>query len=201
MEIVQPLVVMVSKLSSEVQQVRIDNKTMKVQLRELQQAHTHVQSTRHEAATTPIPSARSYRDVVCVVDGKPNVAKVTAPAINSLPEPSLVMGENPSSEDYVTVVKKWVTPSPVNTALANTTKKARVAMIGVSSYSLSVVQKRVRMKSLYVSRFSPDATAFDVEKSLNDQLQLASLACTRLKNKHNLYASFHVSIAEDDLSY
>jgi hypothetical protein len=54
------------------------------------------------------------------------------------------------------------------------------------------------MKSLYVSRFSPDVTAFDVEKSLNDQLQLASLACTRLKNKHNLYASLHVSVAEDD---
>jgi hypothetical protein len=94
------------------------------------------------------------------------------------------MGENPSSDDYVTVVKKKrVTPSPVNTAVANTTKKPRVAVIRVSSYSLSLVQKRVRTKSIYVSRFSSDVTAFDFEKSLNDQLQLASLTCTRLKNK------------------
>jgi hypothetical protein len=72
-------------------------------------------------------------------------------------------------------------------------------MIGVrSSSSLSVVQKRVRRKSLFVSRFSPDVTASDVEKSLKDQLQLASLACTGLKTKHNSYASFHVSVAEDD---
>jgi hypothetical protein len=74
-----------------------------------------------------------------------------------------------------------------------------VAMIGVrSSSSLSVVQKRVRMKSLFVSRFSPDVTSSDVEISLKDQLQLASLACTRLKTKYNSYASFHVSVAEDD---
>jgi hypothetical protein len=50
-----------------------------------------------------------------------------------------------------------------------------------SSSSLSVLQKRVRRKSLFVSRFSPDVTASDVEKSINDQLQLASLTCTRLK--------------------
>jgi hypothetical protein len=60
------------------------------------------------------------------------------------------------------------------------------------------VQKRVRMKSLFVSRFSPEVTATDVEKSLKDQLQLASLACTRLKTRHNSNASFHVSVAEGD---
>jgi hypothetical protein len=50
-----------------------------------------------EAATSAIASARSYRDAVCVVDGKPSVAKLTAPV------PSVVMGENPFSDDYVTV--------------------------------------------------------------------------------------------------
>jgi hypothetical protein len=84
-------------------------------------------------------------------------------------------------------------------AVANTTKKPRIAMIGVrSSSSLSVVQKRVSRKSLFVSRFSPDVTASVVQKSLKDKLQLASLACTRLKSKHFSYASFHVSVAEDD---
>jgi hypothetical protein len=56
----------------------------------------------------------------------------------------------------------------------------------------------MRSKSLFVSRFSPDVTAADVESSLQDQLQLTSLVCTRLKTKHNSYASFHISVAEDD---
>jgi hypothetical protein len=44
MELVQSLVVMVSKLSSEVQQLRID-KTLKTQLCDLQQVPSHVPST------------------------------------------------------------------------------------------------------------------------------------------------------------
>jgi hypothetical protein len=111
------------------------------------------------------------------------------------------MGENPSDGDFVMVVrKKRVNPSPVNTAaLANTTKKPRIAMVGVrSSSSLSVVQKMVCRKSLSVSQLSTDVTASDVEKSLKDQLQLASLAWTIIKTKQNSYASFHVSVAEDD---
>jgi hypothetical protein len=119
--------------------------------------------------------AKSYRDG-CVVSGKPEAAVVTAPARNSLPEWSIVLGDNPSDGDFVTVVReKRVTPSPVSTAaVASTTKKPRIAMIGVrSSSSLSVVQKRVHQKSLFVSWFSPDVAASDVEKSLKDQLQLA----------------------------
>jgi hypothetical protein len=74
-----------------------------------------------------------------------------------------------------------------------------MVMIGVrSSSSLPVVEKKVRMKSLFVSRFSPDVTATDAEKSLKDQLQLASLVCTRLRTKYNSYSSFHISVTEDD---
>jgi hypothetical protein len=59
------------------------------------------------------------------------------------------------------------------------------------------VQERVLRKALFISRHSPEAT-FDVEKCMEDQLQLASLICTRLKTKYNSYASFHVCAAEDD---
>jgi hypothetical protein len=61
------------------------------------------------------------------------------------------------------------------------------------------VQKRERRKSLFVSRFSPEVTT-DVETSISiqDQLQLASFTCARLKTKYNSYASFLVSLAEDD---
>ncbi|XP_023703785.1 uncharacterized protein LOC111862535 [Cryptotermes secundus] len=189
MEMVQSIIVMLSNLSSEVQQLRIDNEAMMMQLRELQQVPSHVQPTRREAGTSTSITAKSYRAVVCAVNGNHSVAKVAAPAMISLPEPSIMTGENPSGGDFVTVVKKKrVAPSPVNivNTVANTSKKPRAAMVGVrSSSSLSVVQKRVRMKSLFVSRFSPDVTSSDVEASLKDQLQLASLACTRLKTKYN----------------
>jgi hypothetical protein len=126
MEMVQSLVVMVSKLSSEVQQLRID-KTLKTQLRDLQQVPSHVTSTC-EAASCAIATnsaAKSYRDVVCPVSGKAEAATVTVPPRNSLRERSIVSGDNSSDGDFVTVVrKKQVTPSPVGTtAVANTTKK------------------------------------------------------------------------------
>jgi hypothetical protein len=124
------------------------------------------------------------------VGGNPSVGKVADPVVIPLPEPSIVSGG-----DFKRVVrKKRFTPSPVNTAaVTSTTKKPRVTMIGVkNSSSLSGVQKSVCMKSLSVSRFFPDVTATVVEKSLQEQLQLASLVCTRLKTKHNSYNSFHL---------
>jgi hypothetical protein len=197
MEMVQSLIVMVTKLSSEVHLLGIDNDTMKKQLHDLQQALPHVPPTRREATSSAV--GKSYRDVLCAVDGNPRAIAFTALATSPipLPEPPIVMGET-SSDDFVTLVKKKRV-NPSHAAVANKTKKSRVAMIGVrNSSSLTVVQKRVRRKSLFVSRFSPHVTASDVENSLKDQLQLASLVCTRLKTKHNSYASFHVSVAEDD---
>ncbi|PNF33519.1 hypothetical protein B7P43_G17640, partial [Cryptotermes secundus] len=111
-EMVQSIVVMLSNLSSEVQQLRIDNEAMKMQLRELQRTPSHVQLTRREAGTSTLITAKSYRDVVCVVNGNHSVAKVAAPAMFSLPEPSVVTGENPSGGDFVTVVKKEVREAP-----------------------------------------------------------------------------------------
>jgi hypothetical protein len=41
-------------------------------------------------------------------------------------------------------------------------------------------------------------TSTDIEKSLNEQLKLTLLSCTRLKTKFNSYASFHISVVQDD---
>jgi hypothetical protein len=66
-------------------------------------------------------------------------------------------------------------------------------MIGVrSSSSLSAVQK-----SHLISQFSPEVTTSNVEKSLKDQLSLASIICTRLKTKYSSYALFHASVVEN----
>jgi hypothetical protein len=46
--------------------------------------------------------------------------------------------------------------------------------------------------------FLSDVISTDIEKSLNEQLKLTSLTCTGLKTKFNSYASFHISVVEDD---
>jgi hypothetical protein len=51
-EIVKPSVVIVSKLSSEVQQLGIGNETLTTQLRDLQLASSHVPSVRREVVSS-----------------------------------------------------------------------------------------------------------------------------------------------------
>jgi hypothetical protein len=78
-------------------------------------------------------------------------------------------------------------------------KKSRTPMFGVRNTStLPVIAKKVKRMSLFVSRFSPEVTAQDMEKSLQDQLKISSLTCTRLKTKFSTYASFHISVNEED---
>jgi hypothetical protein len=57
---------------------------------------------------------------------------------------------------------------------------------------------RVRTKALFVSRLSPDVSSADVEQSIKDQLELASLACTKLRTKCISYSSFHIAVSEDN---
>jgi hypothetical protein len=72
-------------------------------------------------------------------------------------------------------------------------------MFGVRNTStLPVIAKKAKRMSLFVSRFSPEVTAQDIEKSLEDQLKISSLTCTRLKTKFSTYASFHICVNEED---
>jgi hypothetical protein len=101
------------------------------------------------------------------------------------------------SEGFTTVSYK---KKPIfGTPSVNTVRQSRQPLIGVrNSASLPIVSKRERSKALFVSRFSPEVTATDVEKSLKEQLSLKRLVCTRLKTKFNAYASFHISVNEED---
>jgi hypothetical protein len=67
-----------------------------------------------------------------------------------------------------------------------------------NSASLPIASKRERSKALFASRFSPEVTAADVEKSLKEQLSLKKSVCNRIKTKCNAYASFHISVNEED---
>jgi predicted HicB family RNase H-like nuclease len=63
---------------------------------------------------------------------------------------------------------------------------------------LPTVPRQARSKGLFISRLSPEVSANDIEKSLKEQLSLKKLVCTTLKAKFNTYASFHVSVFEDE---
>jgi hypothetical protein len=93
-----------------------------------------------------------------------------------------VSGED--SEGFTTVSYKKKPTSGIPSV--NTVRHRRQPLIGVrNSASLPIVSKRERSKALFVSRFSPEVTVADVEKSLKEQLSLKSLVCTRLKTKFN----------------
>jgi hypothetical protein len=96
MEMVRSVLVKVSKLSSEVQQLRMDNDALKRPLRDIQQAPSHVLSVQREAVSSAIANnatAKSYRNVVCAVRCDTGSTTVAAPARNILPESSIVTGE------------------------------------------------------------------------------------------------------------
>jgi hypothetical protein len=132
--------------------------------------------------------AKSYGEVVCAVGGNPEAAVVTGPANISLPERSIVPGDNPSDCDSVTVVrKKRVTPSTCKHCCCYQYHRKPQDCHDWSEklfFSLLCAEEGPQEVSV-VSLFSPDVTASDVEKSLKDQLQLASIACTRLETEHN----------------
>jgi hypothetical protein len=99
---------------------------------------------------------KSHRDVVCAVGGNPGAIAVTARARNFVPKSSIVTGENFSDGGFVTVVRKErVSPSPVNpSAIATTTNKSRIPMIGVRSYSyLCCAEKRTQEVPFCLSIF------------------------------------------------
>jgi hypothetical protein len=97
------------------------------------------------------------------------------------------------------MVKNTGLLTPSHNAKSAVSKKHKTRMIGVrNSYSLPIIARRVKTKALFVSRFSPDVTATDIENSLKEQPLLKSLVCTRLKTKFSTYASFHVSVTKED---
>jgi hypothetical protein len=67
-----------------------------------------------------------------------------------------------------------------------------------NSASLLSISNKERFKTLFLFRFSPEIIADDVEKTLKEKLSLQELVCARHKTKFNTFASFHVSVIEDE---
>jgi hypothetical protein len=123
MEMVRSLVDIVSTLSSEVHQLRVDNETLKTQLRDLQQApSTHRELAPCAGATNA--KIKSCRVFLCPAGGNPATVS-PAPTRNLLPE-STGSSVNPTSGEFITVRRKTrETPSAVNTAIVATSAKKK----------------------------------------------------------------------------
>ena len=204
MEMVKSLMDMVTKLSCEVQVLKSDNTALKLQLRDLRQFHTPPPSTSSAAlSSTRDPATKTYRDVLTSGGGHPaSTAASSVPSRQtSLPESSTMASDNQAADGFITVQRKRKENHPysIPSGVPNPPRRNRTPLFGnKSGSSLTTVPKRVRTKALFVSRFSPEVTSADVDQSLKDQLELASLKCTKLKTKFSSYSSFHISVSEDD---
>jgi hypothetical protein len=192
------LVQMVLKLSEDVQLLRKDNEDLKYHFNKI-------------ATSAPTPAVPAMKLSITLVYNDP-AHKAADPALCSASTDAdagsksykdiLSAGLKPKvsgvdSEVFTTVSYKNKPTS--GTPSVNTGRQRRRPLIGVrSSASLPIVSKRERFKALFVSRFSPEVTAHDVEKSLKEQLSLKRLVCTRLKTKFNAYASFHIRVNEEN---
>jgi hypothetical protein len=204
MEMVKTLIEMVAKFSCEVQLLKSDNTAMKQQLSDLQQFRVPLPaSPSGTVSDTRDVAPKTYRDILTSGGGHPASTTVSSrPKLQpSLPVSSGIASDNQADNGFTTVMRKRKgnNPTAIPSGVPNPLTKPRPLLIGnKSGSSLSTVPKRVRTKALFVSRFSPEVSSAEVEQSLNDQLELVSLKCTRLKTKYNSYSSFHISVSEDD---
>jgi hypothetical protein len=204
MGMVKSLIEMVTKLTCEVQELKSDNTALKLQLRDLHQFRIPAPSISTEAlSSTHGAAAKTYRDVLTLGGGHP--ASTAVPSgpnrQTSLPASSVMARDTQAADGFITVLGKRNVnhPSSISSGVPNPPRKTRTPLFGMKSgSSLSTVPKRMRTKALFVSRFSPDVSSADVERSLKDQLELASLTYTKLKTKFNSYSSFHIAVSEDD---
>jgi hypothetical protein len=117
-------------------------------------------------------------------------------AASAVPSPTVsAVEEDSDGFKTVTYRKKTTTGAPV----VVTVKHRRQPLIGVwNTVSLPSISKKGRFKAPFVSRFSPEVTTDDAERSLKEQLSLQKLGRCRLETKFNTYASFHVWVIEDE---
>jgi hypothetical protein len=225
--LVEKLLAMVTNLTAEVSQLKTDKAVLKQQMCELQDLLSAKPCYTYGAAGTSSakPAAVSYKDAVACNQRQQAKSKIasksskTPVASNQKPADanavtdvhptakcdsagSTTSSGNPTDDGFTIVTKnKRGDVRVVNHISENnkTGRKLRTPMYGArKSSSLPVVSKRPKTKALFVSRFSAEVSASDVENSLQEPLKLSLVVCAKLKTRYNSYASFYVSVTEDD---
>jgi hypothetical protein len=207
-EMLKSLLGLVNKLS-EVTQLKSDNASLKAQLNTLPKSVEDKSKISEHSTAGSLPP----QSTVNAVARKP-VASATA-ALSGLSIPADSTSADMRVLSYKEVTSKGLSPQVATPAdsegfvtVTNKRKntvapmvkniKSRRQPIGVRNSTSLLLQKKERIKAIFVSRFCPDMTTDDAVTSLKEQLSLKKLVCTRLKTKFSTYASFHVSILEDE---
>jgi hypothetical protein len=211
-DLLKSLLGLVNRFSEDVTQLKSGNVSLKVQLNTIQKSVDIKSRITYHSTASSLPPQPISKDVARRLAGT-SAATQSASTASSVPvfgtfAYSRVLSYNDvasaglspqvaspaDSDGFVTVSRKRKTI--VAPAVKNI-KSRRQPLIGVrNSTSLPSVSKKERSKASFVSRFSPEVIADDVEKSLKEQLSLKKLVCTRLKIKFSTYASLHVSVIE-----
>jgi hypothetical protein len=165
----------------------------------------HPDSTTETVSGTHDTASRTSRDVSSSGGGHSASTAVSSgpnwhAALPELPESTAMASGNQAADGLTTILKKRKGNHPTSVPLGvpNLPRRTRTPLIGnKSGSSLTTVLKRVQTKALFILRLSPEVSSSDVEQSLKDQLERASLACTKRKTKFNSYSSFHVAVSED----
>ncbi|KAJ4447802.1 hypothetical protein ANN_09810 [Periplaneta americana] len=98
---------------------------------------------------------------------------------------TVALSNNVDSDGFQTVTRKKF--------------KKRDPKVGtLTNSNLEMAPERIRTKSLFVSRFSPNVNENNIKDSLFHQRKLRSLEITKLKTKYQSYSSFHISVDERD---
>jgi hypothetical protein len=198
MEMIETLVAMVSKLSDEDAHLKIDNVELKKRMSDLKRiaVGTPAPSTsgRNKKFNISVPgqSVHTIRPSPsaqgpCTSDKEvlpPKTAESAVYPASESPDDALSAGLKPSisgaiSDGFTTVTYKKK-PAPA-TIPVNAIKLRRQPFTGVrNSATLPIVSRKERSKALFVSRFSPEVSASDIENSLKHQISLNILVSTRL---------------------
>jgi hypothetical protein len=109
MEMVKSLIEMVTKLSCEVQEIKSDNTTLKLQLQDLHQFRIPAPSISTKALlSTHDAAAKTYRDVLTSGGGHP--ASTAVPSgpnrQTSLPASSVMARDTQAADGFITVLGK-----------------------------------------------------------------------------------------------
>ncbi|XP_033610480.1 uncharacterized protein LOC111872200 [Cryptotermes secundus] len=216
LHLIEFLVGMVNKLTEEVAYLKNDNACMKEEIESLHRLIVAAPGP-YAASELRIPPAVT-KDTVTTQLVPLSAPSITTLLVSNLPavpttatmgglsyRDDVATGSSPTdAEGFKTVKYKRKTQAklpPADIVAVSTVRHRRQPLIGVhKSPSLPVIAKKERTKALFVSRFSPKVTADDVHKSLKEQLSLKKLVCTRLRTKFNTYASFHITVTEDEFS-
>jgi hypothetical protein len=193
---------MVINLTKEVTDLKNDNALLKQEIKNLYgliEASPRPTSQHITGEQRFLPAEMSHKEAA----GVQRVPSAALPA-ETLPTISIPAGMNlsyrhiaaagispsgptalPDAEGFKTVSyrkKSVINTPPAEISAVNKVKPRRQPIIGVSSsLPLPVISKPERSKARFVSRFSPEIMADDVQKSLKEQLSLKMLVCTKLK--------------------